>query len=72
MFLNLELIGLFLSFVGSLFLLQEALQTRMKGTEARIKIDTRSPEKQRWIRAIGIGLITVGFFLQMAAIDMRS
>ena len=69
---NLELLGLILNFVGSFFLLQEAIQTRIKGTEVRIKIDTRSPKKQRWIRAIGIGLLTLGFFLQIVAIATRS
>jgi len=69
---NLELLGLIINFIGSLFLLTEGILPYSKGKELRIPISKRSKEKQQLMRDIGIGLLTLGFFLQIVAIATRS
>lgn len=70
---DLDLIGLILNFIGSLFLLTEGKLPYSKGNEIRIPVLSESSKgKQHLMRDIGIGLLTLGFFLQIVAIVTRS
>ena len=70
MFLFLEVVGLILGFLGSVFLLKEPMRFRLKNGDLEVDTDIEGYNNRLFIRRIGIVLLAIGFFLQLVAIAL--
>jgi len=68
MCLVLEVAGLILGFVGSVFLLIEPMRFKLKDGHVEVDTDIEGYNNRLSIRRIGIVLIAIGFAFQVVAI----
>jgi hypothetical protein len=68
MYLVLEIGGLILGFLGSIFLLIEPVKFRLKNEHLETDVDVAGYFKRLCIRRVGIVLLATGFALQITAI----
>lgn len=71
MCLVLEIGGLILGFLGSVFLLTESMKDRLKNEHVEVDVDIAGYSKRLRIRRVGIVLLATGFALQIVAIVCR-